>query len=57
MRESKKIKWNGKALIGEQIIVTYIANCEIETITREKQIERNVTTKRRKYSPTTRVVY
>ena len=34
-----------------------MANYEIETITRAKQNERNVRTKLRKYSPTTRVVY
>ena len=34
-----------------------MANYEMETITRVKQNERNVRTKLRKYSPTTRVVY
>ena len=34
-----------------------MANYEMEAITRAKQNERNVRTKLRKHSPTTRVVY
>ena len=45
-----------KALIGEQIIVTHMANNAIEIITRAKQNERKLTTKLRKYSPKARVV-
>ena len=31
--ESQKIKWNGKALIGELIVLTQMAKYKIETIT------------------------
>ena len=30
--ESQKIKWSGKALIGELIVLTQMAKYEIETI-------------------------